>query len=52
MMELFHRLNIASGKFMPNSWRTVISCMTIWLIVNDRDMIRMNELLHLFKKDF
>lgn len=33
---------------MPKSWRTVISCMMIWLIANDGDMIRIKELLHLY----
>ncbi|KAK9996714.1 hypothetical protein SO802_021400 [Lithocarpus litseifolius] len=47
IMELLHRLNIALGQLMSNSWRTVISCMTIWLIVNDEDMIKVDELLYL-----
>ena len=33
---------------MPNSWRTVISCMEIWLIVNDGDMIRLDKFVHLY----
>ena len=45
-MELFHHLNIASGQLMPNSWRIVISCMEIWMIVTDEDMIRLDEFVY------
>lgn len=48
MIELLHLLNIASRQLMPNLWKTVISCMEIWLIVNDRDMIRLDEFVHLY----
>lgn len=33
---------------MLTSWRTVISCMEIWLIVNDGDMIRLDKFIHLY----
>ena len=48
IMELLHRLNIALGQFMRNSWQTVISFMEIFLIVNDRDMFRMDKFVHLY----
>ena len=48
-MELFHCPNIAPGQLMLNLWQTVISCMTIWLIANDKDVIRMDELLYLYR---
>jgi len=48
IMELFHHINITPGQLIPNSWQTVINCMSIWLITNNEDMIRMDELLYLY----
>ena len=48
IMELLHYLNIIPGKLMPNSWRIVISCMEIRMIVTDGDMIRLDEFVHLY----
>ena len=44
IMELFHRHNIVPRQLIPSSWWTIISCMSIWLIANNEDMIRMDEL--------
>ena len=33
---------------MPNSWQIVISLMEIWMTVMEGDMIRVDELLHLY----
>ena len=33
---------------MPNSWRIVISCMEIWMVVTERDMIRVDEFIYLY----
>ena len=33
---------------MPNSWRIDISCMVIWMIIVDDDMITLNELVQLY----
>ena len=33
---------------MPNSWRIVISCMEIWMIVTKGDMIRVDEFVYLY----
>lgn len=33
---------------MLNSWRIVISCMEIWMIVIDGDMIRLDEFVYLY----
>ena len=49
IMELLHYLNIALGKLIPNSWRIIISCMEIWTIVTDEDMIRLDEFVHLYR---
>ena len=48
IMELLHHLNIALGQLMPNSWRIVMSCMVIWTIIADGDMITLNKLVHLY----
>lgn len=48
IMELFHHLNIASGQLIPNCWRIVISCMEIWMIVTDEEMIRLDEFVYLY----
>ena len=48
-MELLHHLNIALGQLMPNSWRIVISCMVIWTTIADKDMITLNEFVHLYR---
>ena len=34
---------------MPNSWRIVISCIVIWTIIADGDMIMLNEFVHLYR---
>ena len=47
-MELLNHLNIAPGQFMPNSWRIVISCMEIWMVVTKGDMIRVDEFTYLY----
>ena len=33
---------------MLNSWRIVISCMVIWTIIANRDMITTNEFVYLY----
>ena len=33
---------------MLNSWTIVISCMVIWTIIADGDMITLNEFVHLY----
>ena len=49
IMEFLHDLNIAPGQLMPNSWRIVISCLVIWTIIADGDMIMLNEFVHLYE---
>ena len=43
----FH-LKIALGQLVPNAWRTIISCMSIWVFVHKGDMIKLNEFMHLY----
>ena len=46
--ELLHHLGIAPGQLMPNSWQIIISCMEIWMIVTEGDMIRLDEFVFLY----
>lgn len=48
MMELLHYLNVVPREPMLNLWTIIISCMEIWTIVIDRDMIRLDEFVHLY----
>ena len=34
---------------MLNFWRIVVSCMGIWLVATDGDMIKVNELVYLYR---
>ena len=47
IMELLHYLNIAVGQLMPNLWKIVISCMVIWTIIANGDIITLNEFVYL-----
>ena len=49
IMELLHYLNIASKQLMPKSWRIIISCMEIWTIVIDGDIIRLDVFVHMYR---
>jgi len=49
LMELLDRFGIAPGQLMPNSWRIVVSCMGIWLVATDGDMIKVDELIYLYR---
>ena len=43
------RFGIAPGQLMPNSWRIVVNCMGIWLAANDGDMLKVDELVYLYR---
>ena len=47
-MELLDRFGIAPRQLMPNSWRIEVSCMGIWLVAIDEDMIKVDELVYLY----
>ena len=48
LMELLDCFGIAPGQLMPNLWRIVVSCMGIWLVATDREMIKVDELVYLY----
>ena len=48
-MELLDHFGIAPRQLMPNSWRIVVSCMEIWLATTEGDMIRVDELVYLYR---
>ena len=48
-MELLDHFGIAIGQLMPNSWRIVVSCFGIWLTTTDGDMIKVDELIYLYR---
>ena len=48
-MELLDHFGIAPGQLMPNSWRIVVSCMEIWLAAMGGDMLRVDELVYLYR---
>ena len=48
IMQVLDEFQIAPGQLVPNAWRTIISCMSIWLYACDREMITLNEFLYLY----
>ncbi|XP_030932863.1 uncharacterized protein LOC115958572 [Quercus lobata] len=49
IMELLDHFGIVPGQLMPNLWRIVVNYMGIWLAAMDGDMIRVNELVYLYR---
>ena len=49
LMELLDHFGIAPEQLMPNSWRIVVSCIGIWLVAMDEDMLRVDELVYLYR---
>ena len=49
LMELLDYFGIAPRQLMPNSWKIVVSCMGIWLATTDGDMLRVDELVYLYR---
>ena len=49
IMSLLSALNHALGQLIPNAWRTIISCMSIWVSIHEGNMISLNEFLHLYR---
>lgn len=49
IMKLLHHLGIAPEQLMPNSWWIAISCMEIWMIVTEGDMIQLDKFVFLYR---
>ena len=49
IMQLLNEFQIAPSQLVPNAWRTIISCMSIWVSAYDREMITSNEFLFLYR---
>ena len=49
LMELLDHFDVAPRQLMPNSWRIVVNCMGIWLAAMDGDMLRVDELVYLYR---
>ena len=48
IMELLNHFKITLVQLMRNSQRIVVSCMEIWLVAIDGDMIKVDELVYLY----
>ena len=49
IMKFLGHFGITPGQFMPNSWKIVVSYMEIWLVATDGDMIKVDELVYLYR---
>ena len=49
LVELLDHFGIAPGQLIPNSWRIVVSCIGIWLAATDRGMLKVDELVYLYR---
>ena len=49
LMELLDHFGIAPGQLMSNSWRIMVSCMGMWLVTMDGDMLRVHKLVYLYR---
>ena len=47
-MELLNYFNIALGQLMLNLLRIVVSCMDIWMVITEGDMIKLDKFFHLY----
>ena len=46
--ELFLCLKIAPTQLVPNSWRTLVCCMVIWMSTNEGDILKVEKFLHFY----
>ena len=49
IMELLGHFDIAPRQLMPNLGRIVVSCIEIWLSATKGDMIKVDELVYLYR---
>ena len=47
--KLLSLLNLVPAQLVPNSWRTIICYIVLWLLANDGDISRVDEFLHLYR---
>ena len=48
ILHLLNEFQISPGQLFPNAWRTIISCMPIWVFACNGEMITLNEFLFLY----
>ena len=48
ILHLLNEFQMALGQLVPNPWRTIISCMPIWVSACDGEMITLNKFLFLY----
>ena len=48
IMQLLNEFQITPVQLIPNAWRMIISCMSIWMSACDGEMITLNEFLFLY----
>ena len=49
IMQLLNEFQIAPVQLIPNAWRMIISCMSIWMSACDGEMITLKEFLFLYR---
>ena len=49
IMELLNHFRITPRQLIPNSLRIVVSYMEIWMAATNRDMIKVDELVYLYR---
>ena len=49
IMKLLNEFQIAPSQQIPNAWRMIISCMSIWMSACNGEMITLNEFLFLYR---
>ena len=49
IIKFLGHFDIVPRQLMPNSWRIVVSYIEIWLAVTEGDMIKVDELVYLYR---
>ena len=49
LIKLLDRFGIAPRQLMPNLWRIVVSCIGIWLAATNEGMLKVDELVYLYR---
>lgn len=48
ILKLLDHMKVTPNQLVPNSWRTILSCMSIWIAVHERDTVKIDEFFHLY----